>query len=420
MAAQQQMIHRPVVALANGLLNAPPSLGNGRGISGMQSLQRQSSIYSLTLDEFQNTLGQEPGKPFGSMNMDEFMRNIWTAEEGQALGALAVQPSQPSEQGSGLARQNSLQKQGSLALPNTLGQKTVEEVWRDIHHSSPVQASGNAQATKQSTLGSMTLEDFLVRAGIPGISSRDDIEQNQVPSSSFLPYNGSGHGHSLASQGGINQVTFDALQSQQQQQTDWFNFQLKSATAALAQQQQQQMIQQVEYQLKPLQIPGNQGVLPAVPVGPLALSRVLDQSGTASTRGDLSSLGHLNGTSGALVPVSGVNGAMVAIEDGARGKKRAFDAPVEKTVERRQKRMIKNRESAARSRARKQQYTVELEAEVNILKEENERLRIEKAAEAEKRKEEMLEKLKPLIEKQQLPQNCPPLPRLRRTRTGPW
>jgi ABA responsive element binding factor len=37
--------------------------------------------------------------------------------------------------------------------------------------------------------------------------------------------------------------------------------------------------------------------------------------------------------------------------------------------------MIKNRESAARSRARKQAYTVELEAEVNQLKEENSRLR---------------------------------------------
>jgi ABA responsive element binding factor len=46
-----------------------------------------------------------------------------------------------------------------------------------------------------------------------------------------------------------------------------------------------------------------------------------------------------------------------------------------KTVERRQKRMIKNRESAARSRARKQAYTNELENKVSRLEEENERLR---------------------------------------------
>ncbi|KAI3725870.1 hypothetical protein L1987_65666 [Smallanthus sonchifolius] len=39
--------------------------------------------------------------------------------------------------------------------------------------------------------------------------------------------------------------------------------------------------------------------------------------------------------------------------------------------DRRHKRMIKNRESAARSRARKQAYTNELENEVERLKEEN-------------------------------------------------
>jgi hypothetical protein len=36
------------------------------------------------------------------------------------------------------------------------------------------------------------------------------------------------------------------------------------------------------------------------------------------------------------------------------GRKRCSEAPVEKVIERRQRRMIKNRESAARSRARKQ------------------------------------------------------------------
>uniref|UniRef100_A0A453R397 BZIP domain-containing protein n=1 Tax=Aegilops tauschii subsp. strangulata TaxID=200361 RepID=A0A453R397_AEGTS len=47
---------------------------------------------------------------------------------------------------------------------------------------------------------------------------------------------------------------------------------------------------------------------------------------------------------------------------------------VEKVVERRQRRMIKNRESAARSRQRKQAYIMELEAEVAKLKENNEAL----------------------------------------------
>ncbi|RWW90127.1 hypothetical protein BHE74_00000730 [Ensete ventricosum] len=58
------------------------------------------------------------------------------------------------------------------------------------------------------------------------------------------------------------------------------------------------------------------------------------------------------------------------------GRKRAAGGEVsEKTAERRQKRMIKNRESAARSRARKQAYTNELENKISLLQEENERLK---------------------------------------------
>uniref|UniRef100_A0A0A9GL82 BZIP domain-containing protein n=1 Tax=Arundo donax TaxID=35708 RepID=A0A0A9GL82_ARUDO len=91
---------------------------------------------------------------------------------------------------------------------------------------------------------------------------------------------------------------------------------------------------------------------------------------------------------------------------------RRSGAGVEKVVERRQRRMIKNRESAARSRARKQAYTMELEAEVQKLKELN--------AELQKKQEEMLEMQKnqvlevisnPYAQKKR----C-----LRRTLTGPW
>ncbi|KAF5455738.1 hypothetical protein F2P56_025284 [Juglans regia] len=48
---------------------------------------------------------------------------------------------------------------------------------------------------------------------------------------------------------------------------------------------------------------------------------------------------------------------------------------VEDSIDRRHKRMIKNRESAARSRSRKQAYTNELELEVARLQKENARLR---------------------------------------------
>ncbi|XP_065847288.1 protein FD [Euphorbia lathyris] len=56
-------------------------------------------------------------------------------------------------------------------------------------------------------------------------------------------------------------------------------------------------------------------------------------------------------------------------------KKRRQENQENGTGDRRDKRMIKNRESAARSRARKQAYTQELEMEVAQLREENARLR---------------------------------------------
>jgi len=84
--------------------------------------------------------------------------------------------------------------------------------------------------------------------------------------------------------------------------------------------------------------------------------------------------------------------------------------------------MIKNRESAARSRARKQAYTVELEAEVSQLKEENMKLRKQQAVlkkteeEAERRRKQMIEVLKtmsknPVVSEGKI---------LRRTRTATW
>ncbi|KAG1327966.1 bZIP transcription factor 12 [Cocos nucifera] len=59
---------------------------------------------------------------------------------------------------------------------------------------------------------------------------------------------------------------------------------------------------------------------------------------------------------------------------GGRGRKRPVLDPVDRAALQRQKRMIKNRESAARSRERKQAYTAELESLVSQLEEENAQL----------------------------------------------
>ncbi|XP_072980399.1 bZIP transcription factor 12-like isoform X2 [Typha angustifolia] len=60
-----------------------------------------------------------------------------------------------------------------------------------------------------------------------------------------------------------------------------------------------------------------------------------------------------------------------------RGRKRTVLDPEDTVALQRQKRMIKNRESAARSRERKQAYTVELESLVTQLEEENNALQRE-------------------------------------------
>ncbi|NP_001237266.1 bZIP transcription factor bZIP9 isoform 2 [Glycine max] len=57
-----------------------------------------------------------------------------------------------------------------------------------------------------------------------------------------------------------------------------------------------------------------------------------------------------------------------------KGKRRAVEEPVDKATLQKLRRMIKNRESAARSRERKQAYTSELEYLVHQLEQENARL----------------------------------------------
>ncbi|KAJ0587452.1 putative transcription factor bZIP family [Helianthus annuus] len=72
--------------------------------------------------------------------------------------------------------------------------------------------------------------------------------------------------------------------------------------------------------------------------------------------------------------------------------------------------MIKNRESAARSRARKQAYTMELEAEVAKLKEQNQELK--RKADDGKATDQVIEMMstQPGAKRRNL----------RRTLSGPW
>ncbi|KAJ0587451.1 putative plant bZIP transcription factor [Helianthus annuus] len=135
--------------------------GGGARPPGSFHLARQGSIYSLTFDELQNTMGSSIGKDFGSMNMDELLKSIWNAEEVQTTGNNAANGVQEGGGGDG---GGVIQRQGSLTLPRTLSQKTVDEVWKDISK----EFNGFGQPNlpqRQQTLGEMTLEEFWSKRG---------------------------------------------------------------------------------------------------------------------------------------------------------------------------------------------------------------------------------------------------------------
>ncbi|KAJ0501237.1 putative transcription factor bZIP family [Helianthus annuus] len=90
---------------------------------------------------------------------------------------------------------------------------------------------------------------------------------------------------------------------------------------------------------------------------------------------------------------------------GGRGKRKVVveDPPVDKATQQKQRRMIKNRESAARSRERKQAYTVELESLVTQLEEEHARLLKEVDELNKERLKQLMENLMPVAEKRRPP-----------------
>lgn len=329
----------------------PPEANGGR-IMGNFSLTRQTSIYSLTFDELQNTLGGV-GKDFGSMNMDELLKNIWTAEETQNMAYAAG--------GEGSVHGGNLQRQGSLTLPRTISQKTVDEVWKDLLKENStlkeniVGGEPNLQE-RQQTLGEMTLEEFLVRVGVVredaqpvvrptnngfyGVSS----QPNHAGLALGFPPSGRNNG-ALASritEGNYlvpNQSSNLALNmngagsSQQQQQQPLFP---KQATVAFA---------------SPMHLTKRGGI-----GNPNSVNNGLVQNGggMAMVGASVSPASHLSSdiiTGKTNTNASSLSPSPYMFNGGQRGRK---PGGLEKVVERRQRRMIKNRESAARSRARKQ------------------------------------------------------------------
>ncbi|XP_047315349.1 ABSCISIC ACID-INSENSITIVE 5-like protein 2 [Impatiens glandulifera] len=278
-----------------------------QGVSGRQQepkpegLVRQGSLYSLTLDEVESQLG-DLGKPLSSMNLDELLKTVWNVETNQADYASSL------PQGQFRPGSASLNSQSSITLSRDLSRKTVDEVWQDIQQEQ-MKGSLDRLNQRQMTLGEMTLEDFLDKAGIVAGSSSD--KRDSGPS-----------------------LGIDSMMMPQQ----WMNYPVPS----IRQQQQQNM-----------------------------LAAFMPTQHTTMVEGSYNSENQMNLSSSPLM------GTLSDTQMPGR-KRGASGDVVEKTVERRHKRMIKNRESAARSRARKQAYTNELENKVSQLEKENERLRRQK------------------------------------------
>ncbi|KAI5080592.1 hypothetical protein GOP47_0003775 [Adiantum capillus-veneris] len=407
-----------------------PSSGSLKATS---SITRQASIYSLTLDEFQNALG-EPTKSFGSMNMDEFLRNIWTVEESQAMAA-AMGGAGGNTDELHPQFQQSIQRQASISLPRTLSRKTVDDVWKDITRDGIDMGSDSMSGAmaagaqdRQVTFGEMTLEDFLVKAGVVkkddhGIAAADiplgmsfdkgfGAASSNRPAEMFLnasaAFGGKGTEGEKVGAGNVIPITLSLAGSN-----------LPASQGALEPMQVEAMnhaspvVQQSEWL-------SNNGFKtePAYPLSPRNMlhQHVVEVSARNGMLGSpqsplLDGIGPPYESMGIHTPLP-----YGALEGGiVRGRKREFEGSLERVVERRQKRMIKNRESAARSRARKQAYTVELEAEVSHLKEENLRLRRHEEEMAERRRKQLIDVLTS-FGSPCAPKAC----KLRRTHTGPW
>ncbi|XP_043688144.1 protein ABSCISIC ACID-INSENSITIVE 5-like [Telopea speciosissima] len=330
--------------------------------SKTHSLGMQSSIFSLTLDEFQNSHCKN-GKNFGSMNMDEFLNNIWTAEENQANHFIKHQQS------------SFLPRQVSLTLQSPLYRKTVEEVWAEIRGEQEEEEEEEEQADnthRQPTIGEMTLEDFLVKAGVVREACRPSSAQLNL----VAPLQGGAPAHVAQPYGlYLNNNNATALEKHN------FGIDVMGVPS--------------NYQTFPPPSGGVMGEMSNYPaIGGVCFGGRAGNGGgaygvTVSPASSGSSDGICGENSGPME-----NRYVGAEIGGIRGRKRMIDGPVEVVVERRQRRMIKNRESAARSRARKQAYTVELEAELNQLKEENAHLKRILAETEEKKRQEMQDEMK--------------------------
>lgn len=257
-------------------------------------------LYHFTFNEVQTHLGNLV-KPLNNVSMEELLKILISAENGHFVQNASASSSSSYASPASLIL-------GNFNLNGFLGKKTVEEIWNEIlriQHPTSAAGNGSSQLQQSMTLGETTLAEFLLRAS--GISAENQDVSTANASQTF--------------------VTMAPTAALQQQPSDWFRIPVDAA----AQHQQQ----------------------------PAAAARVLDSNfrvletsfKAPAVEGGYSENKMAISTTVPAVAVSSSNSSAGV---GVERKRWHSDEMMEKTIERRRKRMIKNRESAARSRARKQ------------------------------------------------------------------
>nr|XP_010937021.1 ABSCISIC ACID-INSENSITIVE 5-like protein 5 [Elaeis guineensis] len=154
-----------VRGLAKGRREGGEGVGHGRPYD--------EAVIHLLVDPGRDlehdVLAVKPDNTFGSMNMDEFLANIWNVKEGQIVHAVGseVQPN-----GGGVPPSVPLQRQGSITISALLCRKMVARFgWRSIgvgkstiHRSMGL--TSDDVVPHQLTLEKMMLKDFLIKVEV--------------------------------------------------------------------------------------------------------------------------------------------------------------------------------------------------------------------------------------------------------------
>jgi ABA responsive element binding factor len=257
------------------------------------------------------------------MNLDELLKNVISAESDQ----LMQNPS--SSNGNSNNNNNNSFFIGSTSgnnLNETLCDKTFNGIWSEINHQKhAIGGSMEHNNLQQSILGETAFEDFLTHAKAFSIGNQDNV-------------------HVI---GDANQVPFIGIESKlavmASQPEHWLPFQMPIPI---------QMQQHQEHQNRPII-----GICQDFNVAkPVYENQIMDIGYSENSLAMSMPIGAT--TMSFPLNCSDSKGVVAgAATDGRVGvgrKHKYSDEMMEKTIERRQKRMAKNRESAARSRAKKQ------------------------------------------------------------------